>query len=226
MTMETADPSPQIEPQRSSRWLLAERIFFALGLIYLLSPTRNIFGDVFLFGLATLAVFFLSDKLGLSSREVQSSRVATGLLLGFTISTGLLIWGYGLFFLGQSYNLSHVFVTLLVYLPFAWLQQVAMQKYVVSRHCESLGSYLGAKSGAASITLWTVIVAAVLFGLCHLPLPGLVWPTGLAGLVWTYYYLKTGRLGAIAVSHAFLATSLFYVCLRRDPFRDLGLFVG
>ena len=50
------------------------------------------------------------------------------------------------------------------------------------------------------------VLAATIFGLIHLPSPTLVAITTLAGLVWIFFYQRTGRLAPLVLSHMILAT--------------------
>ena len=213
------------EEKPSFGWLFFERSVFFLAILYLISPLRHFFADMSVLGAAAILLFFFSERLSLKRKEARASRVADVSLLVFTTLGAVLIWGYGLFVAKVNFSWSHLLVTLLVYVPFAWLQHVGMQRYVVSRHCESLGEFCRARFGFRSSLGFTLLVSAVIFGFFHIPFPNLVLPTTVAGLIWTYYYLETGRLMPIALSHAFLATSLFFLYLERDPFRALGHFV-
>lgn len=214
-----------VEEKPSVAWLAFERGVFILAILYLISPFRHFFADMSVLGCAAILLFFFSERLSLRRREASASRRADISLIAFTIFAALVIWGYGLFFARVEFSWSHLLITLLVYVPFAWLQHVGMQRYVVSRHCESLGDFFKKRFGLRSSLGITLILSAVIFGFFHIPFPNLVLPTTIAGLIWTYYYLETGRLMPIALSHAFLATSLFFLYLERDPFRALGHFV-
>ncbi|MDF1662029.1 MAG: CPBP family intramembrane metalloprotease [Planctomycetota bacterium] len=218
-------PETLIEEAPSMAWLAFERGVFILAILYLISPLRHFFADMSVLGCAAILLFFFSESLCLKRREAKASRSADVSLLCFTIFAAALIWGYGLFFAKVDFSWGHLLMTLLVYVPFAWLQHVGMQRYVVSRHCETLGEFCKTRFGFRSSLGITLILSAVIFGFFHIPFPNLVLPTTVAGLIWTYYYLETGRLMPIALSHAFLATSLFFLYLERDPFRALGHFV-
>jgi membrane protease YdiL (CAAX protease family) len=50
------------------------------------------------------------------------------------------------------------------------------------------------------------ILAATIFGLIHLPSPTLVAITSLAGVVWIFFYQRSGRLAPLVLSHMILAT--------------------
>ena len=93
------------------------------------------------------------------------------------------------------------------------LLDLARQGYVVDR----LGLAVAGPSRVRVAAL-----AAVVFAVCHLSLPGLFAPTLAAGLAWSLAYLAGARVASLALSHALLGACWFAVVLERDPFRDLA----
>lgn len=77
----------------------------------------------------------------------------------------------------------------------ALLQQLALQKFLWPAWCEITRSR---STGA--------ILAAVTFGMIHLPSPTLVAITTLAGLAWVALYQRSGRIAPLIFSHMILAT--------------------
>ncbi len=66
-----------------------------------------------------------------------------------------------------------------------------------------------------------VPVAAVLFGLAHLPDLPLACLCAAAGVVWTILFLRTPNLIPLAFTHAWLGTLAYYWVLERDPWREM-----
>ena len=88
----------------------------------------------------------------------------------------------------------------------ALFQQFFVQA-MIARNLQRLGARLAVN----------VLVTAVLFGLVHLPDPSLAGLCFVAGLVWTWSYLKTPNLLVLAVCHGWLGAIVYYALLRRDP---------
>ncbi len=88
-----------------------------------------------------------------------------------------------------------------------------LMAWLVGKFVAALGQQL-----ALQLFLWPVcreltrsraggtILAAMIFGLIHLPSPALVAITTLSGTVWIILYQRTGRLAPLIVSHMILAT--------------------
>ncbi len=66
-----------------------------------------------------------------------------------------------------------------------------------------------------------VAIAAVLFGLVHLPDWPLVGLTAVAGAIWTPLFLRTRNLLPLAVTHGWLGGLAYYWVLERDPWREM-----
>jgi membrane protease YdiL (CAAX protease family) len=66
-----------------------------------------------------------------------------------------------------------------------------------------------------------VPAAAMLFGLSHLPDWPLAGLCAVAGLAWTWIFLKTRNLWPLALSHAWLGAMAYYWILERDPWLEM-----
>ena len=62
---------------------------------------------------------------------------------------------------------------------------------------------------------------AVLFAVAHLPWPPLILPTPVVGFLWSWAYLRLGRVWPVALSHMVLAVAFFGCVLQADPFRHV-----
>jgi hypothetical protein len=90
---------------------------------------------------------------------------------------------------------------LVLFMPWAALQQVLFQFYLLGR----LRTLVPA---CAPPTL--AAMNGVLFGAVHLPDVELTVLTSVGGAVWSWYYLRDRCLAPIAVSHAVLGTTYYY----------------
>jgi len=193
----------------------AEALAVVLGAAYCLGPWRVLAADVPAFALGAL-LLALGPGAWRPAAPAGGRPAQVGLLLA-TLAAAAGLVGLGWVRGAPVRSLGLLAATTALYLPFALLQQYVTQGYLVGR----LGRRLGGGTG------WTAALAGgLVFAACHLPLPGLFWPTLGAGVAWGWVYQRTGRLAPVAVSHALLGACYFLAVLERNPFRDLGLDVG
>jgi hypothetical protein len=89
----------------------------------------------------------------------------------------------------------------LLYLPWAWLQQTLFQFYLLGRVrtlCPSLHP------------LAQSALNGLIFGLVHSTDIWIVLLAALGGTLWSFLYLHYHRLGPLAVSHALVGTTFYY----------------
>lgn len=133
-------------------------------------------------------VGFRVDDLARSAREVG---VATLVLGAAAVAIGLAARGTWLAGVGPSFPHD------LQYLPWALVQQYALQRPVYAR----IRTVLASRRLSAAM-------AALLFSTVHLPNLPLVGATIVAGYVWCRLYEREPNLFTLAVSHALLALFL------------------
>jgi hypothetical protein len=101
----------------------------------------------------------------------------------------------------------HMPMAIIFYLPWAMVQQVLFQFYLLGRIrvlCPSLPSlYLAALNGLA-------------FALAHMTNPWIVAMAALGGTFWSVLYLRCRLLWPLAISHALVAVTFFYWFYGRD----------
>lgn len=97
-----------------------------------------------------------------------------------------------------------------VYPVWGFIQQFIVQA-LIAGNLEKLGAPRAA----------IVAVAAVLFGLAHLPDLPLVALCAVAGVGWSVLFLRTRNLWPLALSHAWLGALTYYWVLERDPWREM-----
>jgi membrane protease YdiL (CAAX protease family) len=100
-----------------------------------------------------------------------------------------------------------LFMAIVLFVPWALLQQALFQFYL-------LGRVRALLAGASPVVV--AGVNGVLFGAVHLPEWDLTLVTVVAGSVWSWYYLRDRYLAPIALSHAVLGTTYFYWVRGRD----------
>jgi hypothetical protein len=104
----------------------------------------------------------------------------------------ILVWGFSTRGLTLSWDNS-----ILLYFPWALLQQYVLQNFLLAR----VGNILGRTSLAA-------ILASLFFALIHLPNTALVIASLIGALVWCRIFLKVPNLFVVSLSHALLGIFL------------------
>jgi hypothetical protein len=101
----------------------------------------------------------------------------------------------------------HMPMAIIFYLPWALVQQVLFQFYLLGRLRLLFASlpplYLAALNGLA-------------FGLVHVTNPWIAAMAGLGGAFWSVLYLRWRLLWPLAISHALVAVTFFYWVYGRD----------
>jgi len=101
-------------------------------------------------------------------------------------------------------------IIFLIYPVWSFLQQFVLQALIAS-NLEKLGWARAA----------VVPVAALLFGVAHLPDWPLAALCAVAGVAWTAIYLRSRHLPLLALTHAWLGALAFYWVLQRDPWGEM-----
>ena len=104
---------------------------------------------------------------------------------------------------GVKARILHPYIptAVLLYLPWAWLQQTLFQFYLLGRVrtlCPSLHP------------LAQSALNGLIFGLVHTTDIWIVLLASLGGTLWSVLYLRYRRLWPLAVSHAFVGTTFYY----------------
>jgi membrane protease YdiL (CAAX protease family) len=152
-------------------------------------------------------------------RAPEPLRPASGPWSGVVVFTGLAVLALGAASAVLEYVMVgrlpadrfgnwHVVPAILLYLPWAWLQQFVFQFYL-------LGRLLHLLPAAAALTLTALAFAAV-----HYPRYPIMALTAMAGAVWALSYRRHRRLAPLAVSHAVLGPVMLYWLLGRDLLGD------
>ncbi len=187
----------------------------------LVFPERPIFVDVGL-GLFALTVLALNARYtrnviwgqfpcAFDSRSrVRNSYLlvgsATGIVVMGMFATGVVL-GYiegGWHAAVQRVGNWRLLVALVLYLPWALLQQILFQFYLLGR----LRTVFPA--GVA------VTVTGIAYALVHLPDITVAAASVIAGVFWTYVYYRYRVLSPLALSHALLGSTFYYWVYGQD----------
>lgn len=133
---------------------------------------------------------------GSATGVVVMGMFATGLALGY-IEGG---WDTA----EQRVGNWRVLVALVLYLPWALLQQTLFQFYLLGRLLTLF------PAGVA------VAVTGIAYGLVHLPDIGIAAVTVVAGVFWTAVYYRYRVLTPLALSHALLGPTFYYWVYGQD----------
>ncbi len=185
-----------------------------LSLLYLvLLPRRPAALDA---GLAVLAVALVGVTAGETRRRIwgpppasRGERVrhsAVHMLVG-TSAVALLLAGAGALIDHRAVLRPTVAAGLVLFVPWALLQQTLFQFYLLGR----LRALLPRASPAA-----LAVLNGVLYGLVHLPAWDVTLLTMVGGSVWSGYYLRDRCLIPLALSHAVLGATYFSWVRGRD----------
>jgi len=147
-----------------------------------------------------------------SSRRQRLAASSRGTAV-FTLSAALVLLGVGFVSGYTAGGLSaaagrianwHLAAAVLLYLPWAWLQQFVFQFYLLGRLL-----YLLPLPAAVALT-------AAAFSMVHFPRAPVMAATLVAGAVWALLYRRYRTLVPLAVSHAVLGAALHYWAFGRD----------
>lgn len=173
-----------------------------------LIPERPVWLDA---GLALVGVALVAATARLTREQVWTPPAAPRrerlrhsmrhLLVG-TLAVALLFAVAGAWTRGAaSLRTATMLAALVLFIPWALLQQLLFQFYLLGR-LRALVPAAPAPALAAANGL--------LFGAVHLPDVALTVLTVVGGAVWSWYYLRDRALAPIALSHAVLGTTYYY----------------
>jgi membrane protease YdiL (CAAX protease family) len=157
-----------------------------------------------------------------SSPIFDRTRRSISLMLLATVPTTIVFFVFGgVYAYFTEHTLSAVvhrlfnpyfFVTLVLYVPWALLQQTLFQFYLMGR--------LRALFPFASPLLLSVMIGA-LYGAVHITDWRVVPVTFIGGVIWSYSYHRDRYVIPLALSHAILASTYYYWVLNHDLFKSL-----
>ncbi|MFQ5754551.1 MAG: type II CAAX prenyl endopeptidase Rce1 family protein [Acidiferrobacterales bacterium] len=198
------------------RWVALE-----LGLLLLLTPLFLYFAPRGMGLYATAAIAFVlyvvltakytRDRIWGPTDRPRSKRLRWSAitLTVLTVPPLLAFFAWGAW-QGHQVVFMNLLLALALYLPWALLQQTIFQFYLLGRL-------------RVLLPLSPFVLAAVngvAFGLVHLPYLPLMLLAMVAGVFWSYSYLRDRVVLPIAISHALLGTTFYYAVVGRDLLGD------
>jgi len=142
---------------------------------------------------------------GLSTHALRESGRATGLVFAIGVAVCLI----GGLWRGQVRFVPHMLVLALLYPVWGMVQQLLVQAMVVRNLIRALPLPV------------LVAVAAVLFGLVHLPELPLAVGTALLGAAFTLIFVRWRNVWPLGVCHGLLGVLFYYWVLGRDPWLEI-----
>ena len=130
------------------------------------------------------------------------------LTLTFLFVFGFLLVGAAIGYEGADWpgvkaRILHPYIptAILLYVPWALLQQTLFQFYLLGRVCTLFPSFH---------PLSQSVLNGLVFGLVHTTDIWIALPAALGGTLWSLLYLRYRRLWPLAVSHALIGTTFYY----------------
>lgn len=201
-------------------------VLAALTLAFLLVfPDRPIFVDV---GLALLALALLILNIRYTKNVIwarfpttldRRSQVRKACIVvgpsTCVVAMGLFATGLVLGYLEDGWDAAvrrvgnwRFFAALVLYFPWALLQQALFQFYLLGR----LRTLVPARIA--------VICTGIAYALVHLPNIGVTIATGIVGVFWAYIYDRYRVLWPLALSHALLGSAFHYWACGQDLMKE------
>ena len=147
------------------------------------------------------------DSWGFRSINLRKTLIASSLVAAFAILAMIAIAK------GALFIHWHMLPLLLLYPIWGVIQQFLVQAMVVNN--------LSPISDRTGFRLTVIIVAAVLFGLVHIPDVKLMAATFGLGLAFTPIYLRWRNLWPLGVYHGWLGVFFYFWVLHRDPWLEV-----
>ncbi len=199
-------------------WRLIELGLALIVFPYFLFYPRDTLSDFIVLSILCIIVFFLSPNLKLQRIKTSAFSKEDIILIFFTSVTFICIFVYA--FLSGKVNIKTILASIaitIVYIYYAFIQHFMAQRYLalrVFKLCKNRKSFCHPKFMAAVIT-------GIIFGLLHIVYPYLMLPSAIGGAAFAYYYLKTGRLWAVVLSHAIMSSAALFWIMDKNPFTEL-----
>jgi hypothetical protein len=197
---------------------LRRRVLLELGILATLTPLflyyaprdRGLYVVMALLFLGFIAVTARETKERIWGRPAsgKSERLwrSTRAMAVMTIPIVIVFFGWSVW-MGHEVSYRNLLLAFGLYSLWALLQQTIFQFYLLGR-LRTLLPFLS--------PILLALVAGTAYGLVHLP----DWPvtlvTSLAGVYWSYSYLRDRYILPIAMSHAILGSTFYYFVIGRD----------
>ncbi len=206
--------SPTTSDNKSfNPWLLGELAFLPLFLGYFLLYPRDTLSDFIVCSSLCFVILAFGHKVDLHKPEPKAVTKLDHIYIGSTAFLFFAAWFYGYHHEKVSLERALTSATItFTYFYYAWIQHFLAQRYAAQRLfefvkkpniSERLPNWLSYELGAAILT-------GIGFGILHIPYPHLMLPSAIGGAIYAYYFLKTGRLWIVVLSHALVSSAWLY----------------
>ena len=182
-----------------------------------LVPRRPISVDVVLAVLASVLVLLNADYTrthiwGLLPRQVEGTDWRPGVFVTMTLTwlvmlvfflIGVAVGYQGADWPGAKARILHPYLptAVLLYVPWALIQQILFQFYLLGRVCTLCPSLH---------PLAQSLLNGLVFGVVHTTDIWILLLAALGGTLWSFLYLRYRRLWPLVVSHALIGTTFYY----------------
>jgi membrane protease YdiL (CAAX protease family) len=152
-------------------------------------------------------------------RCVLVTMALTVLVMLIFLLVGVTIGYQGADWPGAKARILHPYIptAILLYLPWALLQQTLFQFYLLGRMCTLCPSLH---------PLAQSLLNGLVFGAVHITDIGVALLAVLGGTLWSFLYLRYRRLWPLAVSHAVIGTTFYYWVYGYDLAGRWSAFLG
>ena len=193
----------------TNKWQLAEIICCVFAFSYFLFYPRDTVSDFIICSILCFSIISFGDKVGLIKPSTQALSAIDLVVVLLSITSFIAAWAYA--YSQQQLNYQSILTSIVittVYFYYAWIQHFLAQRYVALRMVN-----LANQSKALpklSIEFKAAALTGAVFGILHIPYPHLMIPATIAGALYAFYFLITGRLWMVVSSHALVASSWLY----------------
>lgn len=208
-----------IKTLKKNPWYLVELVLGILIIVYFLFYPRSTIPDFIVCTPLCLLILAFGKKIGLY-KPVQARFSFLDTLLFFTTSfLYVASWWYA-----QTQgklsedSIKESLLISLIYIYYAWFQHFLAQRYTAIRMKMLVEKISVLKN--MEVEFKAAILTGIVFGILHIPYPSLMLPAAIGGSMYAYYFLKTGRLWAVVLSHALIASSWIYWGMDSNAFEE------
>jgi membrane protease YdiL (CAAX protease family) len=203
-------------------WRVGELVLGILALIYFLGYPRDTLSDFIVLTSLCVLLMLSYTKIGLIKPLAKPFSKADNYLILVTLLLFITAWTYGM--LNEKLNGSTAVKSILItvgYFYYAFIQHFLAQRYLSLRLFAAIEkSGFVFQYGLSQKTI-AALLTGLIFGVLHIPYPGLILPSMVGGFLYSYYFLTTGRLWLLVSSHALVSSAVIFWCLDDNPFTEL-----
>jgi membrane protease YdiL (CAAX protease family) len=200
-------------------WTLLELVLGLITLGYFLFYPRDTVSDFIVCSALCFSIIACSSKINLLKPNTRA--IATYdyflALVSMSLYVGAWFYAYRLGKINTTSAITSLLITLM-YFYYAWFQHFLAQRYTAVR----MKSFVEKSTHFPTINthVKAAFLTGIVFGILHIPYPELMLPAALGGAAYAFYFLNTGRLWAVVVSHSLIASSWIYWGLDSNAFEE------